>query len=87
MNQLGFKLISSRIDQQGCELTPKPSSIENVNKQLVQLIVLVSMLPTVPGMLVLVEYSNDEIRPMVATPLTALDCWFSGRPALSLIHI
>ncbi len=34
-----------------------------------QLIVLVSMLPTVPGMLVLVEYSNDEIRPMVATAL------------------
>ena len=33
------------------------------------LIVLVSMLPTVPGMLVLVEYSNDEIRPMVATAL------------------
>ena len=29
----------------------------------------VSMLPTVPGMLVLVEYSNDEIRPMVATAL------------------
>ena len=28
-----------------------------------------SMLPTVPGMLVLVEYSNDEIRPMVATAL------------------
>ena len=54
--------------------------IENVDKQLVQLIVLVSMLPTVPGMLVLVEYSNDEIRPMVATALPALD-WFSGRPA------
>ena len=43
--------------------------IENVDKQSVQLIVLVSMLPTVPGMLVLVEYSNDEIRPMVATAL------------------
>ena len=43
--------------------------IENVDKQLVQLIVFVSMLPTVPGMLVLVEYSNDEIRPMVATAL------------------
>ena len=43
--------------------------IENVDKRLVQLIVLVSMLPTVPGMLVLVEYSNDEIRPMVATAL------------------
>ena len=56
--------------------------IENVDKQLVPLIVLVSMLPTVPGMrmLVLVEYSNDEIRPMVATALPALD-WFSGRPA------
>ena len=54
--------------------------IENVDKQSVQLIVLVSMLPTVPGMLVLVEYSNDEIRPMVATALPALD-WFSGRPA------
>ena len=54
--------------------------IENVDKQLVQLIVFVSMLPTVPGMLVLVEYSNDEIRPMVATALPALD-WFSGRPA------
>ena len=35
------------------------------------------MLLTVPGMLVLVEYSNDEIRPMVATALPALD-WFSG---------
>ena len=43
--------------------------IENVDKQSVQLIVLVSMLPTVPGMLVLVQYSNDEIRPMVATAL------------------
>ena len=43
--------------------------IENVDKQSVQLVVLVSMLPTVPGMLVLVEYSNDEIRPMVATAL------------------
>ena len=52
--------------------------IENVDKQSVQLIVLVSMLPTVPGMLVLVEYSNDEIRPMVATALPALD-WLSGR--------
>ena len=54
--------------------------IENVDKQSVQLIVLVSMLPTVPGMLVLVEYSNDEIRPMVATALPALD-WLSGRTA------
>ena len=54
--------------------------IENVDKQSVQLIVLVSMLPTVPGMLVLVEYSNDEIQPMVATALPALD-WLSGRPA------
>ena len=43
--------------------------IENVDKQSVQLVVLVSMLPTVPGMLVLVAYSNDEIRPMVATAL------------------
>ena len=47
--------------------------IENVDKQSVQLIVLVPMLPTVPGMLVLVEYSNDEIQPMVATALPALD--------------
>ena len=29
--------------------------------------------------LVLVDYSNDEMRPMVATALPALD-WFSGRP-------
>merc|ERR1739843_37772 len=36
--------------------------------------------PTVPGMIVLVEYSNDEIQPMVATALPALD-WLSGRPA------
>ena len=51
-----------------------------------QLVVLVSMLPTVPGMIVLVDYSNDEMRPMVATALPALD-WFSGRPApASLIH-
>ena len=54
--------------------------IENVDKQLVQLVVLVSMLPTMPGMIVLVDYSNDEMRPMVATALPALD-WFSGRPA------
>ena len=31
-------------------------------------------------MLVLVDYSVGEIRPMVATALPALD-WFSGRPA------
>ena len=48
--------------------------------QLVQLVVLVSMLPTVPGMIVLVDYSVGEMRPMVATALPALD-WFSGRPA------
>ena len=30
--------------------------------------------------IVLVEYSNDEIQPMVATALPALD-WLSGRPA------
>ena len=67
-----------------CTRTPRSRrDIENVDKQSVQLIVLVSMLPTVPGMLVLVEYSNDEIRPMVATALQqvpALD-WLSGHPA------
>ena len=47
--------------------------IENVDTQLVQLVVLVSMLPTMPGMIVLVDYSNDEMRPMVATALPALD--------------
>ena len=41
--------------------------IENVDKQSVQLVVLVSMLPTMPGMIVLVDYSNDEMRPMVQT--------------------
>ena len=35
--------------------------IENVDKQSVQLIVLVSMLPTVPGMLVLVEASRRAL--------------------------
>ena len=33
-----------------------------------------------PGMIVLVDYSVGEMRPMVATALPALD-WFSGRPA------
>ena len=45
-----------------------------------QLVVLVSTLPTMPGMIVLVDYSVGEMRPMVATALPALD-WFSGRPA------
>ena len=54
--------------------------IENVDKQSVQLIVLVSMLLTMPGILKLVRYSVGEMRPMVATALPALD-WFSGRPA------
>ena len=54
--------------------------IENVDKQLVQLVVLVSMLPTMPGMIVLVDYSVGEMRAMVETALPALE-WFSGRPA------
>ena len=54
--------------------------IENVDKQLVQLIVLVSMLPMMAGILKLVRYSVGEMRPMAATALPALD-WFSGRPA------
>ena len=55
--------------------------IENVDTQLVQLLVLDSTLPTVPGMIVLVDYSVGEMRPMVATALPALD-WFSGRPGV-----
>ena len=54
--------------------------IENVDKQLVQLIVLVSMLPMMAGILKIVRYSVGEMRPMAATALPALD-WFSGRPA------
>ena len=54
--------------------------IENVDKQLVQLIVLVSMLPMMAGILKIVRYSVGEMRPMVATALPALE-WFSGRPA------
>ena len=54
--------------------------IENVHQQSVQLIVLVSMLPTMPGILKLVRYSDGEMRPMVTTAVPALE-WFSGRPA------
>ena len=57
--------------------------IENVDKQSVQLIVLVSMLPTMPGILKLVRYSDGEMRPMVTTAVPALE-WFSGRISPSL---
>ena len=60
--------------------------IENVDKQSVQLIVLVSMLPTMPGILKLVRYSVGEMRPMVATALPAFK-WFSGRPRARVARI
>ena len=52
--------------------------IENVDKQSVQLIVLVSMLPMMAGILKIVRYSVGEMRPMAATALPALD-WFSAQ--------
>ena len=62
--------------------------IENVDKQLVQLIVLVSMLPMMAGILKIVRYSVGEMRPIDGgdcTSCTRLVQWtprVSASPAL-----
>ena len=61
--------------------------IENVDKQSVQLIVLVSMLPTMPGILKLVRYSDGEMRPIVETAVPALKVVDLGSAGVSLSRV